>query len=116
MNYDSSTPIYLQVIDSIKKQIVTGRLPPGEKLPSTRELALEYGVNPNTAARIYREMEAQQLCFTKRGLGTFVTESEEMAIMLKKEMAQSVISRFFEEMKELGYNKQDMINAINEKE
>ena len=78
MEYDNNIPIYLQVIDRIKKDMIQGLLPMGEKLPSTRELALQYNINPNTAARIYKEMEQQKMCFTKRGLGTFVTENPEI--------------------------------------
>ena len=58
MEFNSRIPIYLQVIDDIKKRLVTGGIEPGAKLPSTRELAVEYNINPNTAARIYREMRA----------------------------------------------------------
>ena len=74
MNYDPMTPIWLQVATQIKQQIVTGVLPPGAKLPGGRDLAVQYGINPNTAARIYQEMEREGVCETKRGLGTFVTE------------------------------------------
>ena len=53
MDYKANIPIYLQVIDDIKKRILTGEIKLGDKLPSTRELAVQYTVNPNTAARIY---------------------------------------------------------------
>ena len=57
MDYKANIPIYLQVIDDIKKRILTGEIKLGDKLPSTRELAVQYTVNPNTAARIYNELE-----------------------------------------------------------
>ena len=75
MNFDPMSPIWLQVAIRIKQQIVTGELPPGSKLPGGRDLAMQYGINPNTAARIYQELEREGLCATQRGLGTFVTES-----------------------------------------
>ena len=56
MEYNSGSPIYLQVINELKKKMVKGELKPGEKMPSNRELAVLYKVNQNTAARIYREM------------------------------------------------------------
>ena len=74
MEYNVEVPIYVQVVRDIKKRIVRKQLLPGEKLPSNRELAVLYKVNPNTAARIYKEMEAEGYCYTKRGLGTFITE------------------------------------------
>ena len=72
MEFENNIPIYIQVINQIKKDIITGKLPMGAKLPSTRELAVLYHINPNTAGRVYKEMELQNMCYTKRGLGTFV--------------------------------------------
>ena len=64
MEYNSGSPIYLQVINELKKKMVKGELKPGEKMPSNRELAVLYKVNQNTAARIYREMELAGYCYT----------------------------------------------------
>ena len=78
MNYNAEMPIYLQVINDLKKKMIQGKILPGEKLPSNRELAVLYKINQNTAARIYREMETHGYCYTKRGIGTFVMEEETM--------------------------------------
>ena len=78
MEYNTASPIYLQVINELKKRMVKGELKPGEKMPSNRELAVLFKVNQNTAARIYREMESMGLCYTKRGIGTFVSEEDDM--------------------------------------
>jgi GntR family transcriptional regulator len=112
MSFNSNTPIYLQVIESIKKELVLGILKPGDKLPSTRELAIQYNINPNTAARVYNEMELSQLCFTKRGLGTFVTESIETISSIKSDMANQLITHFVDEMTELGYSDNELIQLI----
>ena len=61
MEYRVEAPIYMQVIRDIKKRIVRRQLLPGEKLPSNRELAVLYKVNPNTAARIYKEMKRKDI-------------------------------------------------------
>ena len=74
MEYNSSLPIYLQAANSIKQDIVTGKLSPGARLPSVRDLAVEYTINPNTVSRVYKELEMEGVCFTRRGMGTFVTE------------------------------------------
>lgn len=116
MEFNSSIPIYLQVMDAIKKQLILGTLQPGEQLPSTRSLAITYNVNPNTAARIYRELELEGICFTKRGLGTFVTDSKEIINQLREPMAKKVIDHFVAEMTELGYNFEEMIKIIQERE
>ena len=112
MEYNTSAPIYLQVINELKKKMVKGELMPGEKMPSGRDLAVEYKVNQNTAARIYRELEAQGYCFTRRGIGTFVSEEESMFQELKKEMASELVKNFMHEMDGLGFEKGDIIEQI----
>ena len=71
MKFQTNYPIYLQIADDIKRKIVVGELHPGDKLPSNIDLALQYEVNPNTAVRIYKELEQESISFTKRGIGTF---------------------------------------------
>lgn len=112
MEYNTSAPIYLQVMNELKKKMVKGELKPGEKMPSGRDLAVEYKVNQNTAARIYRELEAQGYCFTRRGIGTFVSEEERMFQNLKKEMARELVKNFMHEMDGLGFQKGDIIEQI----
>ena len=112
MEYNAGTPIYLQVINELKKKMVKGELKPGEKMPSGRDLAVAYKVNQNTAARIYREMKMSGYCFTKRGIGTFVSEEENMFQDLKKEMADELLKNFMHEMSGLGYQKDDIISQI----
>lgn len=112
MEYNTGTPIYLQVINELKKKMVKGELKPGEKMPSSRDLAVAYKVNQNTAARIYREMEMAGYCFTRRGIGTFVSEEENMFQDLKKEMANELLKNFMHEMSGLGYQKDDIISQI----
>lgn len=114
LDFKANIPIYVQVIQDIKKQIVLGELALGAKLPSTRELAVKYQVNPNTAVRVYNEMELEGLCYTKRGLGTFITEESEKLESIKREMALVRIREYVEEMRELGYSKEMMIRAIEE--
>lgn len=115
MQFNTREPIYLQVIDDIKKKIVTGKIRPGDKLPSTRTLSEEYGINANTAARIYKEMETMELCHTKRGLGTYVNESKEMVTEIKKTMADKYLNRFMDEMLGLGYSIDDLIGFIEKR-
>ena len=116
MNFDPMSPIWLQVATRIKQQIVTGELPPGSKLPGGRDLALQYGINPNTAARIYQELEREGLCLTQRGLGTFVTESRETIGALREEMARQAVSRFLSDLKGLGLTRKDAVELIQKEE
>ena len=116
MTFDPMIPIWLQVATSIKQQIVTGRLPPGAKLPGGRDLALQYGINPNTAARIYQELEREGVCQTQRGLGTFVTDSGETVQRLREEMARGAVSRFLADLKGIGMNREDAIELIRKED
>ena len=116
MIFDSMKPIWLQVATQLKRQIVTGELPPGSKLPGGRDLAVQYGINPNTAARIYQEMEREGVCMTRRGLGTFVTEDEAMIRSMREEMAVQAVNRFLEEIAGLGLDRKDAVNLIRKEE
>ena len=115
MEFKSNIPIYIQVVDDIKKQIANGTIKPGDKLLSTRELAASYTINPNTSMRVYSELETEGITFTRRGLGTFISEDSNLAKRLKDEMADSLITQFIEEIKAIGYTKDDLINIISKK-
>ncbi|MDW7651853.1 MAG: GntR family transcriptional regulator [Bacillota bacterium] len=70
----SGIPIYIQLIEQIKKAVASGQLNPGEQLPSVRELALQLTINPNTVSKAYQELERQGTIQSARGLGTFVAK------------------------------------------
>ncbi len=114
--FKNDMPIYQQVIFDIKSQIASNELKAGDKLPSSREMAVKYSINPNTASRVYREMELEGLCFTKRGLGTYVTEDTDVIKDIKKSLAETLIDDFVQPMKAIGYTKEEMIELIREKE
>ena len=116
MDFDPTSPIWLQVANLLKQDMVNGTLAPGTKLPSGRELAARYTINPNTAARVYQEMEAQGLCHTKRGLGTFVTEDSEMITALRHTMAKNAVDDFLSRMSRLGFTRSEAINVIQKEE
>ena len=99
-------------IMDFKRRILTGEIKLGDKLPSTRELAVQYTVNPNTAARIYNELEQCGLCYTKRGLGTFVSEDVHLIDTLKAELSSEMIETFVSGMTSLGFSKDEIINLI----
>ena len=116
MEFDPMMPIWLQIATRLKQQIAVGTLPPGAKLPGGRDLALQYGINPNTAARIYQEMEREGVCVTRRGLGTFVTDREEEIRTLREEMAGEAVSRFLADLAGLGLTRKDAIALIQREE
>lgn len=115
MEFDNNIPIYLQVINAIKRDMVNGVISLGEKLPSGRDLAFKYKINPNTANRIYKEMEAEDVCFTKRGLGTYVTEDVDKLKKIREEMAGTLLDNFIEGMKQLGFTKEELIQLLEQR-
>lgn len=108
MEFQANIPIYLQLIDMVKMQIVSGTLKPGEKLKSVRELAMEYGVNPNTMQKALAELENEELLYTMRTAGRYVTEDELLISRLREQQARERIGQFLEELSRFGYSKQEI--------
>ena len=98
MEFNNSKPIYLQIIDEVKKQLIRGELKIGDKIISHRESAQKMKVNPNTVQRAYREMEMMNLVETLRGQGTFICNRPEMLEEIKEEMAEKIMRSFLKEM------------------
>lgn len=107
--FSPNIPIYVQVIEYIKKEIVTGRLAPGEKIPAVRELASELQVNPNTIQRTFQELEREGIAETRRGTGRFVTMNEEKITELRKEMAKELLDNFINGMNDLGFMEEELL-------
>lgn len=105
-------PIYLQIIERVQRQIVSGFYRPGDKLPSVRELAAEAGVNPNTMQKAFGELERSELIVTLRTSGRVVTEDTKLIQDIKKTMAQEQIKDFFEKMKEIGFEKEETLKLM----
>ena len=116
MQYDANSPIWAQVMNVLRTQIASGQRPPGEKLPGGRELALQFGINPNTAARVYREMERVGLCETRRGLGTFVTGDENRIAEIRRELARSAVQQCARTLAELHISREDALQLFSEEE
>lgn len=109
---DSDRPIYSQLVEEIRMQIVSGAYPPGSKLPSVRELASDAGVNPNTMQRAFTELERNGLIETRRTNGRFVTEDGTLIRSIRRELAGEQLTDFFHKMEQLGYQKQEVLSLI----
>lgn len=114
IEFDNNQPIYLQIMNYIKGEIVRGKLKPGDKILSVRELAAELQINPNTVQRTFQELEREEIVETRRGMGRYVTGREETIMRIKKEMAQDVLDRFIRGMQELGFEGEDILAAVAE--
>ena len=112
--FDPNRPIYLQIIEEIKKRAVRGAYPPGAKLPSVREMALQMGVNPNTMARAYSELEREAFVFARRGQGSFVAEEAERVEAERARLAEAAVQRFVTEIRELGLSEEQVTQLLGE--
>ena len=110
--FDNNMPIYTQLVSQIKFGIVSGELPPGERLSTVRDLAAEAGVNPNTMQRALQQLEREGLVFSQRSSGRFITEDIGMIAKAKENLAMSHIKQFVESMKSLGYSGDEMIDLL----
>lgn len=79
INYRDSRPVYEQIVDGFKKLIVTGIIKKDEKMPSVRELAAQYAINPNTIQRAYRDLESEGYIYSVPGRGSFVVDVNEVS-------------------------------------
>lgn len=111
---DNDRPIYLQLMDRLKADIISGHYLPGDRLPSVRELAMDAAVNPNTMQKALAELEREGLVFARRTSGRFITEDEEMLKKMKKDLARENIKTFLEAMLRLGFNKKEALALLEE--
>lgn len=114
IEFDNNLPIYLQIMNYLKREIVTGKLKAGDKIPSVRELAADLQINPNTVQRTFQELEREAVVETKRGLGRYVTNEEGKIMSIKKEMAGELLDRFIGGMQELGFSSKDIATIVSE--
>lgn len=110
--FDNKTPIYIQLMDVIKKQILAGQLKPGERLSSVRDIALLQGVNPNTAQKALSQLESEGLIITNRTSGRTVTEDTELIKNLRDGFAKEEVLYFLEKMTSIGYSGSEILAFI----
>lgn len=103
----SSKPLYEQIIEQVKYNVIKGYLQPGDAIPSVRKLALELSVTPATVAKAYQELERQKVIETIRAKGTFIAacvelrQDEDKIAKIRQQMNSNIL-----ELKLMGYDKQ----------
>lgn len=116
MNFDNNTPIYIQLVEELKKSIISGTLKPNERIASVRDLALINKVNPNTMQKALSELESMKLIYTERTNGKFITNDIKLINEFKNKYADSLAYNYVKNMKSLGYSEEEIINKIKESE
>ena len=112
--FDNNIPIYLQVIEYMKIYLISGVFKCGDKLPSVREFAVTFKVNPNTMQKALAELESMNLIYTERTNGKYVTKDKKIIEKLKDEYAITLAKSYFEGMKRIGLGKADSIKYLEE--
>ena len=110
--FQPDRPIYSQLMEQIKRRIITGEYPPGETMPSVRELAMEAAVNPNTMQKAFAQLEQEGLLHTQRTSGRFVTEDRERIMSIKEDLARNLAMDFLRSMQELGYSDSQTVTVL----
>ena len=112
--FDNERPIYIQLVEKIRLEIISGKLKSGERLPSVRELALTARVNPNTMQKALVELEDDGLVYTERTNGKFVTEKKELIEKMQKELAKEKVNNYINDMKNIGISYEEAIKYLYE--
>ena len=112
--FSDSAPIYAQLIRQIKVGIVSGGFPPGERLPSVRDLAMAARVNPNTMQRALSELERDGLVYSQRTAGRFVTEDRTLIDEARRTLAEDHIQSFLTAMERLGFGREEALTLLRQ--
>lgn len=113
-DFDNSKPIYIQLVEELKLRVISGQLAAGSKLDSVRDLAEEAGVNPNTMQRALAELERDQLVYSQRTSGRFVTQDMELIKVMRNQYATTKIKEVTVALLQLGYTKEELLKLIEE--
>ncbi len=100
--FDNTKPIYLQIVERLESEIISGARSPGERIESVRDLALRLKVNPNTVQRAFAELETEKLIETERTNGRYVTKNESKIKKLKEKFYKEKTKEYLNEMKKIG--------------
>ncbi len=117
INLRSDVPIYIQVFEQVRQQVVSGELKPGAQLPTVRALAAELRVNFNTIARAYRMLDESHIISTQQGRGTYILEETsppEATETLRAISLDTLIQRFLQEATQLGFTPAQIIERLTQ--
>ena len=112
--FDNNIPIYIQLVEQLKIYIISGKILPGDRLPSVRDLALDSKVNPNTMQKALTELEEQKLIYTERTNGKYITEDKDLIEKIRKDYANELTKKYLSNMLDIGINKEETTKYLKE--
>jgi GntR family transcriptional regulator len=116
LDFRSGTPIYTQIVEQVKQQVLSGELKPGDQLPTVRALALELRVNFNTVARAYRLLDEAGIISTQQGRGTYILEvpPPERTDKLRQQALEALTRDYLNEVLRLGCSPDEISQTLKE--
>ena len=116
LDLKSGVPFYRQIIDQVKSAIATGRLEPGNRLPTVRQLAVDLSVNPNTVSRAYTELELTGLVDTHMGSGTFVGQKKvQQDDVERRRILDEICQEFLSRASSHGFILDDILENLEQR-
>ena len=109
---DRNAPMFLQIFDRLKKDIIKGKYPPNAQIPTVRQLACDMSVNPNTVQKALQLLEDEMLIVTRATLGKFVTTDALRIAEVKRETQKQTLRAWLVEMHEIGISDETIIEFI----
>lgn len=106
-------PIYVQIVDEVRRALVLGTLGPDDPLPSVRDLAVRLRVNPNTVSQAYRDLERQGMVYVRRGQGTYASPARADGVE-RRALAEGVAQRALSDARRNGLATDELIEAIRD--
>lgn len=112
VNFNRRDPVYVQVIRHFKEQIANGQLAPGKEIPSRRELARKFKINPNTAQRAYKEMEEANLIYTEGNLPSTVTTDKAVIRAVREELLMNAVNTFVDAIRPINIPIDELLELV----
>lgn len=115
LDFHSGVPIYTQIVEQVKQQVLSGILKPGDQLPTVRALALDLRINFNTVARAYRLLDEARIISTQQGRGTYISEipPPESLDELRRNTFEMLTRRYLGEVTRLGFSEAEISQMVD---
>ena len=114
-DWNNNAPIYRQLKDRIVAMLLDGLLKPGDALPSVRQIAADFQLNPITVSRAYQELADATIVEKRRGIGMYVTDGarEKLIVIERARFLQEEWPQMLERIRRLGMNMEELLRAAN---
>ena len=113
LDYQDRRPIYEQIVEKFRHLILSGALPPGSRMPSVRQLAMDLSINPNTIQRAYNQLEQEGLIYPVKGKGNFIADSECVRKISRKSYMEEM-KTLVEKGRDMGFMEEELIYIIRD--